>query len=226
MKLMIPVSALKAALCCIGKFDPRRTHVTNILLEADKRELRLVSTNGAIFGVVRVHLDLTLDVPAEGTTVLIHSDTIKAVLGRISSTMKCHELHLCGPLDDGYYSLGIPGVTSIPFMPETNETLSRYRGIIPRQTSGEVSQLDPALLRKLYGAIRTLGYQNPFVCHNGGDPSIVLCDSPDFVGVIAAMTPHERDFEQTAWVYDCVPRIPAEYQKNPAQEHAELAQAA
>lgn len=78
--------------------------------------------------------------------------------------------------------------------------------IIPRETSGEVAQFDPALLVKFSKARRVLTGKNDgfiVVGHNGGSAARVEVGTPEFVGVIMPLRMRDAEavtFDMPEWL--------------------------
>lgn len=231
-RINVPLRTLKAALQVAAAKDIRY-YLNGVLVLAWVNETRCVATDGHMLAAMRVEQgnDVpTGNAPVELITPRDVLDGIKATATQVQATACVLE----GPDESGRWTLQV-GASEMRVFAPVEGRFPEYSRVVPSQVTGEVVQVNPALLARMAACIETLNGKNKsgksidmHLHHNGGEGAkgpgrsvLVTSKHNNFVGVIMAV---HGDLgvgvEGTGWVRHA-PDRPAPKKEPAANESAQ-----
>lgn len=196
-----------AALMLFVEYDPKRPYLNGIYFEIGQYEARLVATDGARLGVVRIVHDMPLEIDG-----LVSCIAPAGLFDGIKANRRS-ELPLVVKFTNGETEKTL---ALIDFAAGTTRTAKpidhdypTYRHVLPRELSGEAANYDGRYLAEfekariaLHGKVSKLKLR---IGYNGLAAAIVDLHDPNFVGVLMPWEPKEGAAPITArpaWIDD------------------------
>jgi hypothetical protein len=176
MKINVKLSALRA----ISQFSADqdiRYYLNTVRVEADQNRTILPATDGHCLGI---HRTLRAENECDKVTILLPFDVIKMLKpakNKLDATVIETDDGLKGTISVvGGMTIGWAAVDGkFPDIPR----------VIPQKCSGEVAQINPAVLAKFAAANKLFGKTwAPKIWHNGTSCAAVTLQEPDFFGCL------------------------------------------
>lgn len=190
-----------------------RYYLNGIALEIGATESRLVATNGAMLGCIRIVSEQP-EVAAPLTNIIIPNDLLKSIKpsGMVEIAIGDLETKDNGKGEEVPVSNARPVTLTYAGLSMSGKTLDGtfpdFRRVIPSKVSGQPAQFDPRFtgtLAKAWSIIH--GGKGPHLVgigFNGTDGALIDLAYENFVGVIMPMRPHAVTTPETppSWAHD------------------------
>jgi hypothetical protein len=176
MKINVKLSALRA----ISQFSADqdiRYYLNTVRVEADQNRTILTATDGHCLGI---HRTLRAENECDKVTILLPFDVIK-MLKPAKNKLDAAVIET----DDGLKgTISVIGGATIGWAAVDGKFPDIPR-VIPQKCSGEVAQINPAVLAKFAAANKLFGKTwAPKIWHNGTSCAAVTLQEPDFFGCL------------------------------------------
>jgi hypothetical protein len=176
MKINVKLSALRA----ISQFSADqdiRYYLNTVRIEADQNRTILTATDGHCLGI---HRTLRAENECDKVTILLPFDVIK-MLKPAKNKLDAAVIET----DDGLKgTISVVGGATIGWTAVDGKFPDIPR-VIPQKCSGEVAQINPAVLAKFAAANKLFGKTwAPKIWHNGTSCAAVTLQEPDFFGCL------------------------------------------
>jgi hypothetical protein len=176
MKINVKLSALRA----ISQFSADqdiRYYLNTVRVEADQNRTILTATDGHCLGI---HRTLRAENECDKVTILLPFDVIK-MLKPAKNKLDAAVIET----DDGLKgTISVIGGMTVGWTAVDGKFPDIPR-VIPQKCSGEVAQINPAVLAKFAAANKLFGKTwAPKIWHNGTSCAAVTLQEPDFFGCL------------------------------------------
>lgn len=201
MKASINVSAGQiVALRYFAERSGIRPYLNGMLLEASRRGMFLVATNGYMLGAFRVE-----QTPSEPFSVIIPNNMLAHVRNKGRATLTVEREESGGkPVAPAIVTVSYGGLMTVG--PEIVGKFPNWRKVVPVKVSGEAQQFNSDYLAAINKAARAVCPHRPAggavsIAHNGPlGGAVVSIGAEEFCGVLMPVATHgERPRQSPEW---------------------------